>query len=437
MKHERAERITAKRRVVFFSPDVTDVSTIKRADELIDNGYELTVLGFRRSRYNRDYQPRWSYYELGRTADGNYLKRLILLIFSFGVVIKARGPLRQADWLYARNLDQLLLALLSKFASRSRAKLIYEVLDVQPAFVRPGLRGRIFRWIERMCLKRIELLVVSSPGFVHNYYEPRLGYRGNWFLLENKLHASALPMLSAARGEIAARNQDRSTYKWTISYVGLIRGDATIEVMERVARRLPDEVLFKFHGILTTVDPRKFADTIERNPNMVYCGEYVNPRDLGRVYSDADFVWALDLENTDNNSRWLLPCRFYEAGILGLPCLAARDFELGRKIDGIEAGWTFEPPFEEALVAFFRSVTPEEYEERRRRLLSLPPSAFIAGEDVAVLAHFMSDARFAAKLRSIRPDERAEALRLVAAGAPDGGMPQLALEGGGHLAPLR
>jgi len=438
MKHERAERNVVKRRVVFFSPDVTDVSTIKRADEFIDNGFSLTVLGFRRSRYNRDYQPRWTYFELGKTADGNYPKRLILLLFSLGVIFRARGHLCGASWLYARNLDQLLLALLSKALFRSRARIIYEVLDIQPAFVRPGLRGRFLRLVERTCLGRVELLVVSSPGFVRNYYEATLGYRGKWFLLENKLHASTLPMLNTAREGILKRPPDRGRYKWTVSYVGLIRGEATLELMEHVARRLRDDVLFKFHGILTTVDPRKFAETIARNPNMIYCGEYVNPRDLGAVYSDTDFVWALDLENADNNSRWLLPCRFYEAGILGLPCLAARDFELGRKIDTLEVGWTFAAPFEETLAAFFLSMTPDAYEERRRRLLDLPASAFIAGEDVSVLTHFMSDDSLAKGRPDARLGDRAEALRLVAAGGLDRhGMPHLTFEEDDHPAPLR
>lgn len=438
MQHDRAERNVAERRVVFFSPDVTDVSTIKRADEFIDRGFVLTVLGFRRSRYNRDYQPRWRYFELGRTADGNYLKRLVLLLFSFVVIFRARGHLRNADWLYARNLDQLLLALLSRALFRSRARLIYEILDVQPAFVRPGLRGRFLRLIERTCLDKIELLVVSSPGFVRNYYEPTLGYRGKWFLLENKLHASTLPMLAAAREGILKRPHRRGRYRWTVSYVGLIRGAATLELMERVARRLRDDVLFKFHGILTTVDPQKFAETIARNSNMVYCGEYVNPRDLGTVYSDTDFVWALDLENTDNNSRWLLPCRFYEAGILGLPCLAARDFELGRKIDALEVGWTFAAPFEEELTAFFLSVTTDAYDERRSRLLDLPAPAFIAGEDVSVLTHFMSSDSFDKDLHGVRPGERTEAMRLVAAGGTERqGMPRLTLEEGDHPASLR
>lgn len=391
-----------KRSIAFFASDVTDVSTIKRAEAFLDGGLQVAMLGFRRSRYNRDYRPPWSYFELGRATDGNYLRRLRSLFLAIGILFKARGHLRRADWFYARNIDQLLLALLAKFLFRPGVQVAYEVLDVQPAFVRKGIGARFLRLVERLCLFQVELLVVSSPGFVRNYFEPVQRYRGKWFLLENKLHASAVPALSAARQEISRRPPPAHGYKWVVSYIGIIRGEATLELIDRLAARFRNDILFKFHGILTTVDPAKFEAALERNPNMVYCGEYVNPRDLAEIYSDADFVWALDLENVDTNSRWLLPCRFYEAGFLGRPCLAARDFEIGRKIDRLDAGWTFAEPFEEALADFFSTVTPEDREEKCRQLARLPVSTFIAGEDATALCHFLSDDTPTLKLKRSR-----------------------------------
>ena len=59
----------------------------------------------------------------------------------------------------------------------------------------------------------------------------------------------------------------------------------------------------------------------------------MSPRDLASVYDGVDFAWAIDLENTEHNSRWLMPCRFYEAGLHGVPCLAVRGFEIGAELD--------------------------------------------------------------------------------------------------------
>jgi succinoglycan biosynthesis protein ExoL len=405
--------------VAFFSPDLTDVSTIKRADAFQGNGFDITVFSFVRARYNRDFSPRWRVVDLGRTSDGNYLHRFQMLLRSLAVLNRHDAYLKRADWFYARNIDQLLLALAAKIFFRARAKLIYEVLDVQPAFAHPGLRGRLFRLIERLCLSRTALLVVSSPGFIRNYFEPVQGFRGNWFLLENKLQASDLPAIAASRKMIAEPRQRPRGYKWVVSYVGLIRGQPTLDLIARLAARLRHVVLFEFHGILTTVDQKTFDETLSKNPNMIYCGDYVNPRDLPKIYGGADFVWALDLENADTNSRWLLPCRFYEAGLLAKPCLAGRHFEIGRKIENLDVGWTFDAPFEDELVTFFSTLTPDEYAEKCDRLASLPASTFAGDEDVIALCRFMAQG---GALERPPPGERAHRIEPhhLAAEAPGG-----------------
>ena len=90
--------------------------------------------------------------------------------------------------------------------------------------------------------------------------------------------------------------------------------------------------------------------------------------DLETLYREVDFAWALDLEHTDHNSRWLMPCRFYEAGYFGVPCLAVRDFEVGTVVEQHGIGWTFDEPLEERLVRFFE--TPDG-----RRLRAHPRAA--------------------------------------------------------------
>jgi hypothetical protein len=121
------------------------------------------------------------------------------------------------------------------------------------------------------------------------------------------------------------------------------------------------------------------------HPNMVYEGDYLNPTDLGRIYSEVDFAWALDLEHVDHNSRWLLPCRYYEAGLYGVPCLAIRDFEIGKRIDQLDVGWTFAEPLEDGLAKLFETLTEVEYVATQNRLLSLPRRNFVASDDISAL----------------------------------------------------
>ena len=80
-----------------------------------------------------------------------------------------------------------------------------------------------------------------------------------------------------------------------------------------------------------------------------------------------------------------MPCRFYEAGQFGVPCLAVHGFEVGGAIEKSQIGWTFKEPLEHSLVDFFEQLTVLEYEQMRSRLLAMPPGTFVAGDDVADL----------------------------------------------------
>jgi len=91
-------------------------------------------------------------------------------------------------------------------------------------------------------------------------------------------------------------------------------GQSTVDLIARLAHRLQDRVIFKFGGVFTTVEQAKFETVLRRCPNVDYSGPYLPQQDLERLYREVDFAWALDLEHTDHNSRWLMPCRFYEAG---------------------------------------------------------------------------------------------------------------------------
>ena len=370
--------------VSFFCPDVTDASTLKRVQQFMDFGYRVTVFSFRRARYNIDYQPPWPNVPLGFTTDGRYWQRVRALIYAIPALFMHRQTLARATVFYARNIDQLLLALVGRFIAGSRAPVAYEVLDIPPIVMRRGLMPAILRAIERLCLRRISLLVVSSPAFHRNYYAAVQNYRGEWFLLENKLHPSiASPPPPVRRAAERGR-------PWVVGYFGLIRGESTFALITRLAERLQGRVLFKFGGILTTVDQARFNEVLRRCPNVVYGGPYLPQQDLEQLYRDVDFTWALDLEHTDHNSRWLMPCRFYESGYFGVPCLAVHGFEVGSTIEKHRIGWTFDAPLEESLIRFFERLTPVDYEHIRGRLRSVPRSMFVAGEDVASLCTMLA-----------------------------------------------
>ena len=370
--------------IAFFCPDVTESSTLKRVEQFMAAGFDVTVYGFRRARYNTGFRPTWPHVPLGFTADARYGQRLGALLRALPALIAHRRQLSTARLFHARNIDQLLLVLFCRtLLVRRRVPVVYEVLDIAPILAGRGLRSMLLRAIERLCLRHVSLLVLSSPGFHRNYFAPVQGYRSAWFLLENKLFPSPPP---------PPRHGKRPPGSpWVIGYFGLIRGEATVELIRRLATRLGSRVRFRFAGVLTTVAQARFDALLRDCPNIEYCGPYLPQKDLERLYREVDFAWALDLEHTEHNSRWLMPCRFYEAGFHGVPCLAVRDFEVGRAIDRRGIGWTFEAPLEESLAGFFERLTLEEYDRVRARLATMPCNAFVARDDVDELCRALAD----------------------------------------------
>src|SRR5258708_35618996 len=89
------------RQLFFFCPDVTDASTLKRAQQFIDHGYGVTVFGFRRKRYNMAYKPAWPNVPLGLTADGKDWHRIRALLGALPTISAHRVLFNCAPVFYA------------------------------------------------------------------------------------------------------------------------------------------------------------------------------------------------------------------------------------------------------------------------------------------------------------------------------------------------
>jgi succinoglycan biosynthesis protein ExoL len=376
--------------VVYFAPDLTDVTTIARAHSFLGHGLQIVVFAFRRGRYNPQFKSPWPAVELGRTVDGRSLQRGAKLVAALVVLWRNLALVRTAHVLYARNIDQLVLAVIARLLARSRARLVYEVVDVASVFTRRGAAAAIMRWVERRLLKMIDAMVVSSPAFHRCHYLPVQGYRGRTFVIENRLHPSAVATMERSAGPAPRSLHSPRPYTWIVGYFGLIRGGRTFDLITRLAERFPD-ILFYFRGIVTTVNPQTFATAIATHENMVYGGAYVNPDDLKRLYGSVDFTWAVDLEHEEHNSRWLMPCRFYESSLIGVPCIAARGFEVGKRIDALGIGWTLAAPYEESFARLFAKLSRSDYQTVVDRIADLPIETFVVGDEMTAFCRFLKE----------------------------------------------
>jgi len=361
-------------RLVVFGFDASEAAQIRRIRSYMDSGFEVQGFTMRRDNMNADFTPYWPNVALGHVSNENVRRRLGALAAALPIIYRNRDKLAGADVIVARNLDMLALAVVAQSLTPGRRPpVIYECLDIHGAMTHAGMKGRVFRALERRLLRRTQLLIVSSPAFLSAYFEPVQGWQGPSVLLENKLWLEGEDIPRPAPGTAAmtapGRADGTGAAPIRLGWVGTLRCPRSLALLAAAAEALGPRLELRFHGAVHAHALPDFDDVVAAHPNIRYGGPYDYPGDLAAIYAGCDLVWSQDLWQWGTNSTWLLPNRIYEASYFGCPSLAVEGTETGRRVaDGL--GWTLPEPTAEALVTLLKGLTPEALAERRAALLS-------------------------------------------------------------------
>lgn len=390
--HEEQNRMTPlaePARVEVFGFDVAEISQIRRIRAIAELGHEVHSFTMRRRNMKTEFVPDWPNTHLYETQNEALGRRVRVIAASMLRMFAHRPRLRASDVIIARNLDMLAIAVFARWIARSRAGLVYECLDIHSSLTGTGSKSRVMRRAERFLLRAVDMLVVSSPGFMRHYFDPVQGYAGRHALWENKLAVGGvLPPRPAPQTRTPREGPLR------VGWVGTIRCAPSLAILSEFAQAHRDTAEIHIHGIVHHHAVPEFDAVLERHPNMIFHGPYDYPADLAQVYGGLDVVWAQDLWQSGGNSDWLLPNRIYEASWAGCPSIAVADTETGRRVDADALGWTLPAPRAAALAALLTDLSREEIAARGRDLLSRPDTDFVQSsgeltgviEDMAALA---------------------------------------------------
>ncbi len=362
-------------RLVFFGHNRKDAAIVRRIDSFMNVDVDVTGFMFRRDGEPEKPGPKWRNIDLGMVEHCRHAQRILTLLRAVWRSVTHRDILKKSDIVYARNLDMLALAFAGlAFVGKDRPKLVYECLDVHEAMTKPGLGGAVIRWFERAALRRIDLLVISSPGFIHNYFSPMQNYQGPHMLIENKVYFA---------NEVVARPtpellKDSATGPVTIAWVGILRCQKTLDLLKQLAKSEGDKVLIRFHGVISEFLIPDFEEQIEPFPNILYEGPYQWPHGLAESYRGVHFVWAQELSWSGHNSDWLLPNRIYEGSYFGVLSLCVDGTETGRAVAERRLGYVLADAQHQTLIDFVRSLDREDVLIRQRELLLRPNTDFVA-----------------------------------------------------------
>lgn len=364
-------------RIVFLLPVASQPRFAKRISSLIAEGATAEALAF-----EREYPPGnplpCSVTPLGWIPHERYLARL-------GTYLRALPRIRAATTgaiVYAFGLDLLLLAWLANCARRRAASLVYEIGDVRKILTSEGLLPALLRALERFLCRRCRVVVTTAPGFVSNYFHARQKLQSVPFVvIENKLPDTFAPFLER-------RQIDRSSGPIRIGYFGLLPCRRSWEVLRLAVQRSGGRIEVLARG-KPSWDNALRVD-VAGTPGLSFGGPYVSPDGLPEIYSSVDVVWTAHHIEEDNG-RWAISNRYYEASAFGKPQVGQAGTGDGELIAALGLGPIVDLDNPAAAVELILQIDWPHIERWRETVSRVPQSLYrYTGEHRELLARIAS-----------------------------------------------
>jgi succinoglycan biosynthesis protein ExoL len=380
--------VSIRQKFVYFAHDLSDPAVHRRVRMLQAGGSEVVVLGFRRSVEPVRSIDNIELIDLGKTSSRQFAKRIGSVLKALAILGRHRRVLHGATVIIARQLEMLVVASNARLRFAPGAALVFECLDIHRMMVSPKPAGKVMRWIERTLLRRCDLLIVSSPAFLSEYFERVHPALPRTLLLENKVLASETGPAEGNPGQLLPGPP------WRIGWYGSVRCQRSLHLLADLVRRLPGQVEVIIRG---NADPAVMPDldeVVAASPGLELHGPYDRRTDLASMYASVHFAWAMDFFEPSGNSEWLLPNRLYEGGLYGALPIALQSAETGHWLEGHGVGVVLGEPVQETLIEFFKTTDTSRYELERAAFSRVPRSAFVYDDqDCAAICELLMELR--------------------------------------------
>ena len=356
--------------ISYLVHDTADAAVARRVRMFQAGGANVRLGGF-----NRRGAPAQvagvQVHDLGRTADARLAGRALTVARHLARPGVARSVVRGAEVVVARNLEMLAIAV--RVAAPGQ-RIVFECLDIHRLLLSTGAAGRALRGVEHRLLRRVDLVLTSSPAFEGQYFRTRQGFDGPVLVEENRLLDLADQPVPAA----TSRDRTADAGPLQIGWFGMLRCRRSLAILRDLVASNPGRIEVLIAGIPSYVEFDDFDRDVANVPGLSFVGRY-RTQDLPQLYGSVDFAWAIDYFEEGLNSAWLLPNRLYESLALGAVPIALADVETGRWLERQGVGLRLREPSTD-LAPLLQRLTAREIAGLARAVATLPRDLVVADE---------------------------------------------------------
>ena len=261
-------------------------------------------------------------------AFGSFGQRVVstLALIPKYLVIIVRD-LKRSGIVMSSNFDTLLLVWIARLVKKFEMR--HQIRDLHQLQLTGGVLAKLIQSIEKLIIKRVSILIVSSFGFVTAYYSKI--YNGKIVVLENIPRKTVWKNFS---------KKQFGAQPFVIGFIGILRYKKSLFRLIRAVEKLADDgfqIRVKFAGGAVGDEAIDLKSYIKNLDIFDFSGPYAYSRDIKNLYSDVDLIFAV-YDEYDLNCRVALPNKIYESMITKIPVLVAQNTYVAQRVDELKIG---------------------------------------------------------------------------------------------------
>ena len=231
-----------------------------------------------------------------------------------------------------------------------QVKIVYEIADLHTLIIdkQTGILKKIIqailKFLERKCLKNINLLILTSEGYYNHYYKN--------LIKENKV--LVVPNVPDPKYFEQYRKKEY-TGKKTIGFIGSIRYREERDLLLQVARKCNWNVLLAGSDLLG--DTEKLVDGME---NVEYSGRYNYDTEIAYLYGKCNVIFSV-YNAQGENEKIALPNKLYESILCELPIIVSQGTYVGELVKNWGVGISVNNRDEKSLESALKELESENY----------------------------------------------------------------------------